>query len=402
MKRMIYFEWKKLFDRKLNVTAMLAGYLLILVCVVYSIKNFSCYDKESHSYINGLEGFRLSREKNEEMTDFLTEDYLTRLTESIQAKNIPLNTDEGYIEMIRPMYDMLWVLCNNYTDIRGTFDWKTLNKIATENGIGFYKRRIEKVEIFLNTDFSFGNYSEAEKAFWLAMEQKVDTPFQWGDKSSMDFVWDMILIAFSLVFVIAICISPIFASEHESGAVALLLTAKNGKNRLIYAKMIVAVLFSTFYMTFGIGLGIASVGLTVGIHGAMLPVQLWGTIIPYNWSVGFACTVSFAMMLLIALTVTLFTAFLSSKTKASTATLVIDFLLLAGSALLPMSKESSLWNHINYLFPVKVMNVKEVIKTFNSYQLGSVILPYLKMAAGVYLTIGALSVMGVKRNFIKY
>lgn len=38
-------------------------------------------------------------------------------------------------------------------------------------------------------NFSYGNYSNKEKFFWLSMEQKMVTPFKWGDKAAMDIVW---------------------------------------------------------------------------------------------------------------------------------------------------------------------------------------------------------------------
>lgn len=120
-------------------------------------------------------------------------------------------------------------------------------------------------------------------------------------------------------------------------------------------------------------------------HGAELPVQLWGTVIPYNWSVGMACAVSFAVILLVTLTVALFTAFLSSNIKSSMVVLVIGYVLLIAPALFPMSKESGLWNHINYLFPVRVASVKDMIKTFNSYQFGTAIISYLSMTGKLIL-----------------
>lgn len=403
MKNMVYFELRKIFVRKFNLIAMFAGYLLILFCVFYLIKNYSFYDKDTESHVKGINAFQMSKEKNNAMTDYLTEDYLTHLTKSIQAKNIQLDTDEGYIEAISPIKDILWVLCNNYTDAReSVVDWNKINEISTKGGINFYKRRIEKATEFLNMDFSYGNYSNKEKSFWLSMEQKVVTPFKWGDKAAMDIVWDAIQIAFYFMFVIVLCISPVFASEYESGAAALLLTTKNGKNQLIYAKIIAVVLFSVLYMVLGTGLGIVIIGVVVGIHGAELPVQLWGTVIPYNWSVGMACVVSFAVILLVTLTVALFTAFLSSNIKSSMVVLIIGYVLLIAPALFPMSKESGLWNHINYLFPVRVASVKDMIKTFNSYQFGTAIISYLGMAVVVYLIISIISFWRIKSGFAKH
>lgn len=204
------------------------------------------------------------------------------------------------------------------------------------------------------------------------------------------------------MFVIAVCIAPVFASEYESGASALLLTTKYGKTKLIYAKILAAILFALGYVAIGIGAGIATVGIAVGFHGAELPVQLWGTIIPYDWTVGEACLASFAVMLLIALTVALFTCLMSSRTKGSLITLVIGFTVLIGPAFLPMSKESGLWNHINYLFPVRVMEMKDVLKILNSYQFGPLIFSYLGMAVMVYSLVGILSFLGIRNGFAKH
>lgn len=402
MKNMIFFEGKKIFERRFNVAMMLIGYLLIVICTVSFIGQTDFWEETTQSYILGIQAFPMLEEKNNGLIDYLTEEYLTKLVEEIQEKQVDLDTDEAYIQIIRPMRDILHVLCSNYMDPGEYVQWNQLNEISTENGIQFYERRMEKVEEYLNMDFSYGNYSEEEKTFWLEKEQEVQTPFKWGDKSAMDIVWDIIQISFYLMFVIAVCIAPVFASEYESGASALLLTTKYGKTKLIYAKILAAILFALGYVAIGIGAGIATVGIAVGFHGAELPVQLWGTIIPYDWTVGEACLASFAVMLLIALTVALFTCLISSRTKGSLITLVIGFTLLIGPAFLPMSKESRLWNHINYLFPVRVMEMKDVLKILNSYQFGPLIFSYLGMAVMVYSLVGILSFLGIRNGFAKH
>lgn len=402
MKTQIYFEMRKIFGRKFNVVVMLTGYILILICAVNYIREESFYDETTQSYIYGIEAFRMSEEKNRELTDYLTEEYLTKLTEEIQEKNMNMDSDEAYLQVIRPKLDILHVLCSNYMEMGYYVDWNKLNEISTEGGIGFYERRMEKVEEYLNKDFSYGNYSQEEKAFWLKKEQEVQTPFQWGDKSAMDTVWIIIQIAFYLMFVLAVCISPVFASEYESGAATLLLTTKYGKTKLIWAKISAAVLFSLGYVAIGIGMGIAIEGIAVGFQGAELPVQLWGTIIPYNWTIGKTCVVSFAMVLLLAGAFTLFTMFVSARIKGSLMTLVIGFAVLIGPAFLPMSKESGLWNHMNYLFPVRVALTKDVISTLNSYRFGPVVLSYLGMAVLVYAVVGIISLLGIGKGFARH
>lgn len=110
-----------------------------------------------------------------------------------------MDSDEAYRQVIRPKLDILHVLCSNYMEMGYYVDWNKLNGISTEGSIGFYERRMEKVEEYLK-------------------------------------------IAFYLMFVLAVCILPVFASEYESGAAALLLTTKYGKTKLIWAKISAAVL----------------------------------------------------------------------------------------------------------------------------------------------------------------
>lgn len=396
MRGMIYYEFQKIFKRKFNIAAMLAGYLLMLVCVIVFVTQESFYDADSDSYVYGIQGYRMSEIRNAELTDYLTEDYLTDVVKGIQEKNMDLQTDEAYMQVIRPISSLLVVICVNYTDIGESVEWGTLNEISAENGIRFYERRMEKIEEYLNLDFSYGRYSEQEKTFWLEKENEVRIPFQWGDKSVMNSVWNTIEISFYLMFVVAVCISPVFASEYESGASALLFTTRYGKSKLITAKILAAILFSLAYIAVGIGMGVAIIGITLGFPGAELPVQLWNTIIPYNWTVGKTCVISLAMKLLVALTFSLFTMLLSSKIKRSLSTLVIAFTVLIGPIFLPMSAECRLWNQINSLFPISVLMTKDMISTLNSYQFGPVIFSYLGMAVLVYLIAAVICFFGIR------
>lgn len=404
MKSMIYYEFAKIFRRKVNVIVMLAGIVLMVVCAVNYVRQEPFYDKASGTYVNGREAFRLEEKTNNEMTDYLTEEYLTGVVEGIQEKYIDMDmeSDKAYEQVIQTKEDLISLICKNYADVGEEMDWNKLNEISTENGIGFYERRLDKVEEYLNMDFSYGNYSEAEKEFWMEKEKEVQTPFAWGDKTVMNKIWTMMEGGFYFLFVIAVCTAPVFASEYESGASALLLTTRYGKTKLIYAKILASVLFALVYTAVGLGIGVGILGLAVGFHGAELPVQLWDSIIPYDWSIGKTLWISFAIILLIGLMISLLTLLLSARVRSGLSTLVIMFALLVGPTFLPMSKTSGLWNHINYLFPVRVTMTKDVISTLNSYQFGPVILSYLGMAVLTYVVVAVISFFGIGNGFARH
>ncbi|MCH5344627.1 MAG: hypothetical protein J1E64_11355 [Acetatifactor sp.] len=402
MKSLIYFEIKKILERKLNVIAMLTGYIIIAIAAYVLVAQCNFYDAETGSWMYGIEAIRADEEKNRALTDYLTEEYLTGLVEDIQARDLDLSTDAGWAQVVRPINDLFMVLEQNYEEVGAYGNYNLINQIPTEGGIRFYERRIEKVENYLGQDSFFMNYSEAEKDFWLTKLQKVDTPFRWGSLAGMDIVMTMIQLCFYALFVIAVCISPVFASEYESGAAALLLTTKHGKGRLIGAKILAAVLFALLYMALGIFISVVFIGGITGFSGAELPIQLWGTVIPYNWSVGQTCFANVGIMLLLALSVALVTALLSSRGKGSLSSLVVMFVLLMGPAFLPGSADSKLWNQILYLMPFRILAVERVMGTFNSYRIGPLVLSYLGMIVLVYICVCVASLLLAKGGFAKH
>lgn len=399
---MMRFEWKKIFERKLNITAMILGYVLIAFCAFQYVTQAAFYDETAQDYVHGTEAFRLAREKAEKEPDFVTDGYVTQVIRDIQSFQMDLESDDAYVKIIRPLGDIFYLLAKNYTDQRASIpDRNTLNGIDVTGGADFYGQRMKKIQDYLNTDFSFGNYSEPEKSYWIAKANETEIPFAWGDKNVMNTVWDVIELCFYLLFVIMICISPVFSSEHESGAANLLLTTKYGKDKLVQAKILVSLLFTAGYLLTGMLVSIAALGMILGFRGADLPVQLWDSVIPGNLTAGQACILSLATMLFISLGITLFLLFCSARLHSSLATLVIGMALMIAPVFLPMSKESGLWNHINYMFPVRAMNIKDVLRSFVSYRFGELVIPYAGMTFLVYALIGITALLFIRKGFIR-
>ncbi|MDE5700504.1 MAG: hypothetical protein K2I96_24415 [Lachnospiraceae bacterium] len=399
---MIRFEWKKIFERRLNVTAMLLGYILIGVCVFVWISGASSYDGTTQICVEGIDAVLLNRQRVESQTDILSEEYLTRLIGQIQDCHLDLDSDEAYMEVIRPLGDIFWVTAKNYTDMREQIiDRNSLNEIDLTGGARFYEQRMKKITDFLNMDFSFGNYREIEKAYWIEKAEAVKTPFLWGSRDVMDMVWNLTAPGLYLIFVIVICVSSVFSSEYESGAAWLLFATKYGKNRLIWSKIVVSILFTVGYMSLGIVLGLAAIGLFLGFQGANLPVQLWDSVIPYNITAGQACAANFAVLLLVSIAIAFVLLCCSARMRSSLAALVIGVVLMIAPAFFPMSKESGLWNHINYLFPIRAIDLKTVLGSFVSYTVGNHVISYVEMIVIVYLAVSVIAVLLIRSGWCR-
>lgn len=248
-------------------------------------------------------------------------------------------------------------------------------------------------------DFSYGNYKESEKAYWIRKAENTAIPFRWGSKGAINCIFDIIAIGFFMWFVVIICVSPVFSSEYESGAASLLLTTKYGKDRMVWSKIAVSLLFAAGYLSIGTLVAVGVIGLLLGFAGADLPIQLWNSVIPYNLTIGQACVWNFVMNLLIGLALVLMTLFCSARLRSSLATLVIGIAVLIAPAFFPMSRESGLWNHINYLFPVRAMDLKAVLGAFVSYTVGDCVIPYAGMLVIVYGVICVAALMLIRKGF---
>lgn len=399
---MMRYEWKKIFERRLNVIAMLLGYMLIGICVFSYFSQERFYDEKTDSYIEGIEAIRMEQARAEAQTDVITEEYVTKLISDIQSHDMDLGSDEAYVEVIRPLGDIFYFTAKNYTDMReNTIDESALGRLDLTDGARFYEHRMEKITDYLNCDFSYGNYTEAEKAYWIEKAENTNIPLRWGDKSVMSNLWELVFVGVYLLFVVVICTSSVFSAEYETGAAFLLLTTKYGKDKMIWSKIAVSMLFVVGYLTGGALLAVGSTALIIGLPGADLPVQLWNSVIPYNLTVGQACLGSLAMNLLIGITIALVLLYSSAGLRSSLATLVIGAAIIIAPAFFPMSKESGLWNHINYLFPVRAVNLEDIMGSYVSYTMGNVIIPYVGMVVIVYTVISVVALALVRRAFVK-
>lgn len=399
MRQLFYFELKKILDRKVNQVALLLGLLLVVVGNVVLIQ------QESLDYngmeLKGAEAISVQVEIENALTSELDEEFLTGFLQEYQQQIVgnPYRYD---FTLIRPKSNLFSLIAKNYIEWNEHLDYETLSKIPTDGGIGFYDRRMEKIETLLNADYTYGNYTEAEKAYWLEKAERVSTPFTWGSPTVWGIIWSGIGMLFYQFFVISICIAPVFAGECQNRTDALLLTTKYGKSRAILAKLLVSFVFVFLYIAL---CGLVSVGMNVillGTDGWNLPIQLWDTLFPYQWTVAKACVVNLGIILLVSLFLTAFSLMLSAVSKNPMVVLAVDILLFLGTAFLPSSRSSGLWNKILRLFPLHCFDLRNVLSAYNDYPLGGLIISYLGMIFLVYGVLTAVCTLCAGKRFQKH
>lgn len=87
--------------------------------------------------------------------------------------------------------------------------------------------------------------NKLEKNYWIQKALAVDTPFEYGYAlgwSNFGSASEMLIVC---IIGICIAIAPVFAEEYRTGTASIILSTRYGKNKVITAKIISALLFST-------------------------------------------------------------------------------------------------------------------------------------------------------------
>ena len=70
--------------------------------------------------------------------------------------------------LIAPYTNLFSLIANHYREWNDSFAWEDLGQIPADHGIHFYERRLEKIDTMLESDYTYGNYSEAEKEMYIS------------------------------------------------------------------------------------------------------------------------------------------------------------------------------------------------------------------------------------------
>ncbi|MGN0426032.1 MAG: ABC transporter permease [Acetatifactor sp.] len=397
---MIRFELKKIFKSRMNQVAMTLGIVLLLV--VYFSQNFggdSIYCETTDSYLTGSEAVRYSREKAASQGETLTEAMVDTYLRKLQAYPGNLDSDEAYLELYRKDAALLYYLIYSYCEV-GEIDFNRIKELDLSEGPGFYQWRMDKIDRYLSRSSLYGPVSDCEKEFWLEKAAKVSTPFAWGSRAPATRINELVTIAFYLLAVIIVCISPMFSKECDTGAAHLLLTTKYGKTGLIRAKAVAAYVFTVSYLLGCTLLSVLVQGMTSGFAELSLPIQLWNNAIPYGMNMGQVCLLQTLMILCIGAALVAIMLFTSALTKSTIGTMSLALLLLIVPVFLPYSKDNGLFNRLLELCFVQLANVKELMGKFVSYRIGSLVFDQLTMGMLVWGIVAAVLLIPLRRVFV--
>ena len=362
MKRLICYEIKKILMKKSTVAVFLVLFALNTAFVGISGSLGNTY-VEGEFYETHIERNRINRINGLELSGRKMDDSL--LTEMREAYQKVDRTTAAY-----KWADIYKSEVRKYDDIEMRFKmWGLKSSILkdpvseefadTTAGERIYLAR-ELAQQQMYKDFFL---SEQEMAYWEEKDEAVETPFVYQYAAGYESLMNMqgiYMICMLVSFFIAVTMVSVFAEEHVKKTDQLVLCTRFGRKRVYFAKILAGSLVSFCVSLLFLLVAVAGKLYSYGWEGfeASLQVALvyW---YPYELSVGKACLILSALLLLASVLLAVFTMLLAELLRNSVGAMAVVVGLLFASRLVtfPTSLRviSQAWNYM----PLNIVKVDE-------------------------------------------
>ncbi len=412
---MMYTLFKHEFRKITRKKSMSISFVCLFLCIGLLSAMFiaeSSWSGETGSIINGPAAIALHKKQAAELEGYLTTEKLASILAHYQIiTNNPANytslgaegksiSNEVYGREIQKYDDILDLMRRAFSP-SGVYDYYVLSSVTQDDVKTFYEQRSVKIDEILNMDYSTGNYSEAAKEYILQMNSKIEKPFYfaytqgWADMLTRGFLSILLIIS----FIVCICISPIFASEYQTGADSIILSSRYGKNKVIIAKILSSIVFTTCLYTVSM---LFFTGLMLCFHGTTgwnAPFQMASFTSPYPLTMIQVYLYGLAIGYMVIISITSIILFLSAIMKTSFAVVIIGALWIFVPMFIPSSKTSSLINSVLALLPAKAMDAFTVFSVYNTYNLfGNII----TLPAAITLFSACLTVIALPSAYFRF
>jgi hypothetical protein len=367
----VWFEYKKILMRRGVVVTLL---LLTVFTVISPAMTLTGY-----VYVEGepvethYEAMIKDRAYERALAGRVVDETLFREMLDSYAKISPEEQDTAVAYQEREQY------ARPYSAVRRILNavyrdqaWESLLALTDGELAGFYEHRREELEERVGRLA----VSDGARAWLLEQDEELETPwvFEYLDGYHRFIVLSITTGVF-IALALAICLAPLFAGEYASGASALLLSSKLGKNRLISAKLFTAVSFSAGLCILMMGASFLLSGAIFGLDGANAWIQADSSpYVPYPlqmWQV--ACLVMVCVLLACIFSSSI-TLLLSSRSKTPFGVIIIMTLLLVIPLLFGVSDTSVLAYDLYRLLPTQIMSI-DALLSYVPYEFFGVYIP---------------------------
>ncbi|ASA24118.1 ABC transporter permease subunit [Paenibacillus donghaensis] len=405
------FEFQKILRRKTTLAGIGCMLLFTLLSVYLSVHGVQWTDEKGDD-LNGKAGISLKRQQTHELAGNLDPVKISMVLERYQkADNDPDNqvpspdgngmvlSNEAYGKFIARDSAITNLIRSVFSPVDG-YDYYVIDSMTAEEAAGFYEVRRDKIKQRLNMDYTYGNYTEADKAYFLEKNDKLAVPFKFDYAEG----WEKVLQNLSALgmvaaFVISLSLAPMFAGEYQSGADSLILSSRYGQTKLIMAKLRAGILFTTgFFWITNLILLVLTL-LFFGINGWNSNLQIIAIMSPYGFTLLQTYLLSVLIGYLACLMIMALTLVLSAVMRSPFQVIIVTAAVLIVPMFIPDSKRSRLFNHMMSLLPSNMLEGYTSFTTNEVYHMFGQLVPQPYVIAGTAVVFTLLLLPVAYRRF---
>lgn len=413
MKQLFLFECKKILRRKSTWIALLGVLAFMLFLTGMRAAQISRIDRDGKE-LSGLAAIALTREQAAVWEGPLTADKLAEALAIYQNAQLdPDNlisgesgetylSDAAYAVYAQPNAELHNLIRRTFSPV-GNYNYFILDDLSRKDMEQFYAVRMQKTEEVLNREYTDGNLSEAERSFFRELNAKVQQPYHFAYIEGWEHIVELFSTAvLAIAFVLCVCLSPLFALEYQTGADSVILSSRYGKSRIITAKLLASLCFTTVVYWIGTLLFAGFFLLAFGTDGWNASLQILSLTAPFSLTMWEACLLGGLLGYLVILSVMAAIVLLSALLRTPFAAIITSALWLFVPLFLPSSKIHGVYNHILALLPGKAADTITAFGIYSAYDFWGNVVSLPTMIAVVSLLFVAMVPPFVYRGFRKH
>ena len=397
MKRQIYMEYRKMWNKITGVAVLAMCAVVILHLFIYLNLQYRAIDSEGQ-IVEGLASYRALREASEEIKGTMDGTYIRELVDKYNN-----SFDKSYLKEHRGFLGtggMTKFMVPNYFinyAYYGAYMSNGNDKIGLEYDFldsedEFYKTYKETVKEHLA---EVNPYTEEQMNILGKKVDKLNIPYQTGYYQGLANLRAWFVLDYGLIFVVlAFALSGIFAKDHAGGITELTLSSKYGKKNNFNVRWIAGNMFIISIYFIFIGVQLIVNGIIATLDGWNLPAQMFWFECLHNITVGEGILILFGGGLLGAIVIGNIVMLISIKMKNRKLAVILSaiavFWILKSKNVYGFSK---MFNPANF--------ISDSLLTGYCF-VGDMALPYFVIAIIFTLFYVALLRIGIKMSYRKY
>lgn len=397
MKRQIYMEYRKMWNKITGVAVLAMCAVVILHLFIYLNLQYRAIDSEGQ-IVEGLASYRALREASEEIKGTMDGTYIRELVDKYNN-----SFDKSYLKEHRGFLGtggMTKFMVPNYFinyAYYGAYMSNGNDKIGLEYGFldsedEFYKTYKETVKEHLA---EVNPYTEEQMNILGKKVDKLNIPYQTGYYQGLANLRAWFVLDYGLIFVVlAFALSGIFAKDHAGGITELTLSSKYGRKNNFNVRWIVGNIFIISIYFIFIGVQLIVNGVIATLDGWNLPAQMFWFECLHNITVGEGILILFGGGLLGAIVIGNIVMLISIKMKNRKLSVILSaiavFWILKSKNVYGFSK---MFNPANF--------ISDSLLTGYCF-VGNMALPYFVIAIIFTVFYVALLWIGIKISYRKY